>query len=176
MGSARSLWAAPRRSATSQTSWDIGVSKALELLGFACEERSSADGAPLPLEDLRRALASVLAAAADPVFQRARAVDVPVQLLQRMAQHPAIGQVADRFRDVRAVVDHLRHPDASEAPAYPSSSAFFSPAERPNVYVKVTMHNVHSREAYPWADLHGYQQRVFDAFGPHRLMWGFVAP
>ena len=128
-------------------------------------------GVRLHLND-ERVHAGVLAGAADPVFQWARVVGVPVQLLQRVAQHPAIVRVADRFRDVRVVVDHLGHPDVSEAPEYRSSGAFFSLAERPNVYVKVSMHNVHSREGYPWADLHGYQQRVFDAFGPRRLMWG----
>jgi hypothetical protein len=35
---------------------DVGVSKALDLLGFGYEERSCPDGEPLPLDDLRRAL------------------------------------------------------------------------------------------------------------------------
>src|SRR5688572_1058337 len=35
---------------------DTGVSKALDLLGFAYDERSSPDGAPLPLDELRAAL------------------------------------------------------------------------------------------------------------------------
>ena len=35
---------------------DIGVSKALDLLGFTCHERSFPDDAPLPLAELRRAL------------------------------------------------------------------------------------------------------------------------
>src|SRR5947207_6249938 len=36
---------------------DVGVSRALDLLGFDVEERSGADGDPMPLDDLRRGLA-----------------------------------------------------------------------------------------------------------------------
>ncbi|MGH2370434.1 MAG: amidohydrolase family protein, partial [Chloroflexota bacterium] len=52
------------------------------------------------------------------------------------------------------------------------SAPFFELAGQPNVYVKVSNHVLHSRAPYPWTDLHGYQQRVIEAFGPRRLMWG----
>jgi predicted TIM-barrel fold metal-dependent hydrolase len=114
----------------------------------------------------------VLAGAADPLLRRARDLDVPVCFLNRLPSHPTIVRVADRFPDLTIVVDHLGHPDVAEAPAFPSSAPFFSLAERPRVYIKVSNHVLHSRAPYPWADLHDYQRRVIDAFGPQRCMWG----
>jgi predicted TIM-barrel fold metal-dependent hydrolase len=128
-------------------------------------------GVRLHLTD-ERVHAGVLAGAADPLFARAQALGVPVQFLNRTPHHAAIMRVAQRFPDVAIVVDHLGHPVPAEWPDYPSSATFFALAQRPNVYVKVSNHVMHSREAYPWADLHDYQRRTIDAYGPRRLMWG----
>jgi predicted TIM-barrel fold metal-dependent hydrolase len=138
------------------------------------ERQRAADGfhgVRLHLTDAR-VDAGVRAGAADPLFRRARALGVPVQFLNRIPQHPAILQVARQFPDLMIVVDHLGHPDVGEAPTFPSSAAFFELAQRPNVFVKVSNHVMHSRAPYPWADLHAYQRRTIDAFGPRRLMWG----
>ena len=114
----------------------------------------------------------VLAGAADPLFRKARALGIPVQFLNRIPSHPTILAVADRFPDLLLIVDHLGHPDVSEAPSFASSATLFELAKRPNVYVKVSNHIKHSRVPYPWRDLHDYQRRVIDLFGPRRLMWG----
>jgi predicted TIM-barrel fold metal-dependent hydrolase len=109
---------------------------------------------------------------ADPLFRRARELGVPVQFLNRVPAHPTILGVARRFPDLTIVVDHLGHPEVAEAPGFASSAPFFALAEHPNVYVKVSNHDLHSRAPYPWPDLFDYQRRVIDAFGPRRLMWG----
>jgi len=114
----------------------------------------------------------VLAGKADPIFRKARELGIPVQFLNRTPTHPTILGVAGRFPDLTIVVDHLGHPFPEEAPAFPSSETFFALAQHPNVYAKVSNHVLHSRAPYPWADLHDYQRRTIDAFGPRRLMWG----
>ncbi len=119
-----------------------------------------------------RVMEGLRAGDADHVLRWARAAGVPVQLLNRRASHEVIAAVADRFPDLPLVVDHLGHPDPAEVPEFPSSETFFSLAQRPNVYVKVSMHHAFSRRPFPWSDLHGYQRRVIDSFGPRRLMWG----
>lgn len=128
-------------------------------------------GVRLHLTD-ERVNSGVLAGAADPLFRRARSLGVPVQFLNRPPNHRTILAVADRFPDLTIIVDHLGHPDVREAPDYTSSATLFALAERPQVYVKVSNHVMHSRAAYPWADLHDYQRRVLDLYGPERLMWG----
>ncbi|MDA8219375.1 MAG: amidohydrolase family protein [Dehalococcoidales bacterium] len=114
----------------------------------------------------------LLAGKADPLIRKARALGVPIQFLNRIPTHPTVLAVADRFPNVTVVVDHLGHPYVAESPDFPSSANFFALAERPNVYVKVSNHVMHSRAAYPWRDLHDYQRRAIDLFGPRRLMWG----
>jgi L-fuconolactonase len=114
----------------------------------------------------------LLARAADPLFAEALRLGVPVQFLNRVPTHPTILGVARRFPDLTIVVDHLGHPLAEEAPDFVSSAPFFELAQHPNVYVKVSNHVISSQAPYPWADLHDYQRRMIEAFGPHRLMWG----
>jgi predicted TIM-barrel fold metal-dependent hydrolase len=108
----------------------------------------------------------VLAGRADPLFRKACALGVPVQFLNRIPTHPTILAVADRLPDVMLIVDHLGHPNVAEAPGFASSATFFELGRRPNVYVKVSNHIMHSRAPYPWPDLHAYQRRVIDSFGP----------
>jgi L-fuconolactonase len=128
-------------------------------------------GVRLHLTD-QRVHEGVLAGGADALCAQACALGVPVQFLNRAPAHPAILRVARAFPDLRVVVDHLGHPDPGEAPEFPSSAAFFELAAHPNVAVKVSNQVGSTHAPYPWADLHGYQQRVFDTFGPRRLMWG----
>jgi L-fuconolactonase len=134
-------------------------------------EAEGCHGVRLHLTD-ERVHAGVLAGRADPLFERAQRLGVPVQFLNRRPSHPAIDGVAQRFPELDVVVDHLGHPDVAEAPGFASSGPFFALARHPRVYVKVSNHVLSSALPYPWADLHGYQQRLLDAFGPRRLMWG----
>lgn len=114
----------------------------------------------------------VLGGAADPLLRRASSLGVPVCFLNRLPQHPTIQAVAGRFPDLTIVVDHLGHPDVAEAPSFASSATLLALAAYPNVYVKVSNHVMHSREPYPWRDLHDFQRRLLDRYGPRRLMWG----
>jgi len=45
-------------------------------------------------------------------------------------------------------------------------------AKLPNVAVKATGAPHYSTGPYPYRNLHDGLQRIFDAFGPHRLFWG----
>lgn len=128
-------------------------------------------GIRLHLTD-ERVNTGVRAGLANPLFAKARALGIPVQFLNRVPTHPTILEVARQFSDLTIVVDHLGHPDPAEAPAFASSAPFFALANSPNVYVKVSNHVLHSRQPYPWPDLHDYQRRTIDRFGPRRLMWG----
>ena len=114
----------------------------------------------------------VLAGGADPLFAAARTLGVPVQFLNRVPTHPTILGIVRRFPDLTIVVDHLGHPMVEEAPEFVSSEPFFELAQHPNVYVKVSNHVISSKAPYPYVDLHDYQRRMIDAFGPARLMWG----
>ena len=44
-------------------------------------------------------------------------------------------------------------------------------ARHPNVAVNSTGAPGYSSEAYPFAKMHAYLERIFDAFGPERMFW-----
>ncbi|MHB1133340.1 MAG: amidohydrolase family protein [Chloroflexota bacterium] len=121
--------------------------------------------------DDERIIDGLMSGAVDPLLRQARDLGVAVQFLNRVSNQHVIVTVADRFPDLTIVVDHLGHPLLAEAPDYPSSRHLFALAERPNVYVKISNHVLSSRQPFPWADLHDYQRRLLDLFGPRRLMW-----
>ena len=128
-------------------------------------------GVRLHLTDAR-VNAGVLDGRADPLLRAAAGLGVPVQFLNRPPTHPTVLAVARRFPDLELVVDHLGHPDPKDAPDYPGMAPFFALAAHPRVYVKVSNHVLHSTRPAPWTDLHAFQGRVLERFGPRRLMWG----
>ncbi len=42
----------------------------------------------------------------------------------------------------------------------------------PNVAVKLSGAPSYSSGTYPWRNIHGHIERIFDAYGPHRSFWG----
>jgi predicted TIM-barrel fold metal-dependent hydrolase len=84
-----------------------------------------------------------------------------------------VGQVADmarRFPGVNVVIDHLAMIDIT-AP----DSAGFGPlldlAKLPNVYVRTSLHNPSKTKQTPYRDVWPFLRRVYDRFGPKRLVW-----
>ena len=67
----------------------------------------------------------------------------------RPPTHPTVLAVARRFPDLDLVVDHLGHPDPSDAPDYRGMAPFFALAAHPRVYVKVSNHVLHSTRPSP---------------------------
>ena len=45
-------------------------------------------------------------------------------------------------------------------------------AKDPNVAVKASGAPSYSSEPYPFRNIHGYLQQIYDAFGPERMFWG----
>ena len=45
-------------------------------------------------------------------------------------------------------------------------------ARYPNVFVMVSSAPCFSNESYPFRDLHPYLRRIYDVYGPRRMLWG----
>jgi predicted TIM-barrel fold metal-dependent hydrolase len=112
----------------------------------------------------------------NPLWNRASDLGVVVSVLARMEHVPAIGRRAERFPDVRLIVDHLAHPDTAAGVGDPSFQALLALADRPNVYVKPTGFYNFSQRPYPFADCDDFFRAVYDRFGPDRLIWGSDFP
>jgi L-fuconolactonase len=81
--------------------------------------------------------------------------------------------LAARFPGLPIIVDHLGVPRGASGPAaFDHLPALMALARFPNVAVKAVGVGDYAPEGYPFGSLDEPLRRVFDAFGPRRLIWG----
>jgi L-fuconolactonase len=79
-----------------------------------------------------------------------------------------IQPLIDRFADLTVVIDHM-----ADCPVdRPEKLDHLIALRRyPRVYIKTSHTWSLSKGAYPWLDAQTLVKRLYDAFGPQRLMW-----
>ena len=83
-----------------------------------------------------------------------------------------IRQVADmarRFPGVKVVVDHFAMIDITR-PDSEGIDQILAMQRLPNVYIRTSLHNP-SRQPIPFRDMWPYLRRVYDRFGPKRMIY-----
>lgn len=89
---------------------------------------------------------------------------------------PELLPIADRFPNLRFVIDHLglKQPPLQEADPdrFQRLPELLALAERPNISVKLTGTPTLSMQNFPFEDIWPALHRIIDAFGTNRLMWG----
>jgi L-fuconolactonase len=84
-----------------------------------------------------------------------------------------VGGIAARHPGLKLVMDHLAlHARTFEPAAFADLDALLALAKHANVAVKASCLPSYARDTYPYASLHPYIKRVYDAFGPRRVFWG----
>lgn len=102
----------------------------------------------------------------------ASAAGVPVMVYAPGLAGP-LGTVVRQHPELRLVLDHLALPVGPTGPeAFADLSELLALARFPRVAVKASALPCHSRQRFPFADVHEPLRQVFDAFGPRRLFWG----
>src|SRR5262245_4899116 len=92
-------------------------------------------------------------------------------------QLPKLEEMVRRFPNVPVVIDHLARIDLKAADPSPEIRKLLALARYPNVSVKVSELSVLSPSGkYPFKDTFDLVRRVYDAFGPDRLLWGTGFP
>jgi predicted TIM-barrel fold metal-dependent hydrolase len=109
----------------------------------------------------------------DWLWPAAERAGVPIMFLTA-GTLPLFGTIAERHPKLTLIIDHMgissqvvaqkKVPEAVEAAA--------ALAKYPNVSVKLSAAPAYSTESYPFKDMHGHIQRLFDAYGPQRSYWG----
>ena len=79
-----------------------------------------------------------------------------------------IGGIAERHPGLRLIIDHFGRPDAT----WSVLPAVVAAAKHPNIALKATGAPSYSTEPYPYRDIHGHIQQLYDAYGPERMFWG----
>lgn len=111
-----------------------------------------------------------------PLWAAAADLDITVDI---NATHEEYGTVENRLREfpsARFILDHCGYVSAALAPAGPTVAPVLELARYPNAYAKLTFLPVASREAFPFADVHGMVREIVDAFGPERCLFGTNFP
>jgi predicted TIM-barrel fold metal-dependent hydrolase len=82
-----------------------------------------------------------------------------------------------RYPKVKVVIDHLARIDLKLTDPLPEFKKLLALARHPNVSAKVSELSVLSpSQKYPYADTFPWVKRLYDAFGPDRLLWGTGFP
>jgi L-fuconolactonase len=103
-----------------------------------------------------------------PLWKRCQSLKVPMTLLIPIGRVPDVQKLVDEFPELTVVIDHMAdcpvdHPEQLEA--------LVTLARYPRVFIKISHTWSLSRESYPWLDSQRLVKRLYDTFGPRRLMW-----
>ncbi len=104
-----------------------------------------------------------------PLWQRAAQLQVPMTVLTSTMRLPQVSRLIERFPDLDVVIDHMADcpPDRPE-----ELGKLLDLARYPRVFVKISHTWSISKQPYPYVDTHDQLKKLYDAFGPRRLMWG----
>jgi predicted TIM-barrel fold metal-dependent hydrolase len=81
--------------------------------------------------------------------------------------------VLARHPELKLVIPHMACVlDAHGAEAFVGLEDLLALARYPNLTVMVSSAPCFSNEAYPFADLAPYLRRIYDVYGPKRMLWG----
>jgi L-fuconolactonase len=106
----------------------------------------------------------------DRIWGRAAELKIPMCILCPVARLPDVERVIARHRDSLDVcIDHMADCPIDKPQEL---KKLLRLARYPRVFVKISHLWLLSKQAYPYRDTHDQVHRLYDAFGPQRLMWG----
>jgi L-fuconolactonase len=104
-----------------------------------------------------------------PLWKRCDSLKVPMTVLAPVARMPDVAKLIENYPDLTVVIDHM----ADSPLAQPRELEKLLALKRyPKVFVKVSHTWSLSKEKYPYRDSQAQVKRLYDGFGPRRLMWG----
>lgn len=104
-----------------------------------------------------------------PLWQRCESLGVPMTALAPVTRMPDVEKLIDRFPNLIVVIDHMADSPV-DRPA--ELEKLIALRRYPKVFVKISHTWSLSKQPYPYADSQAQVKRLYDAFGPQRLMWG----
>jgi L-fuconolactonase len=104
-----------------------------------------------------------------PLWKRCRELKASMNILTGTSRLPDIGSLIEKFPALTVVIDHMADCPAGRPDELKKLLAL---ARYPQVFVKVSHTWSVSKQAYPYLDAQEQVERLYDVFGPQRLMWG----
>ena len=112
----------------------------------------------------------------DPLWKRSEELGTCFIVHGPATNLPYLEPIIGRFPEVPVVLDHIGGAPTDEEAPFPLLSHVLDLARFPKVYVKFTPQAHKSKLPFPHADTFPAFRRIYDAFGPQRLMWGTNFP
>lgn len=103
-----------------------------------------------------------------PLWKRCYELKVPMTVLAPIGRMPEVGALLERTPELTVVIDHMADCPIDEPAALEKLIAL---KRYPNVFVKISHTWSISWQPYPWLDAQQYVKRLYDSYGPQRLMW-----
>jgi predicted TIM-barrel fold metal-dependent hydrolase len=105
-----------------------------------------------------------------PLWKKAEELGAVFNIFLAPHQVRQVGDMAARFPGVNVVIDHLAMIDIA-APDTEGFGPLLDLARYPNVYVRTSLHNPSKTKQMPYRDVWPFLRRLYDRFGPRRLVW-----
>src|SRR5215475_9837295 len=103
-----------------------------------------------------------------PLWKRCQELKVPMTVLAPITRMPEVGALLEKLPDLTVVIDHMADCPIDQPAELDKLIAL---KRYPKVFVKVSHTWSISKQPYPWLDAQQYVKRLYESFGPQRLMW-----
>jgi L-fuconolactonase len=103
-----------------------------------------------------------------PLWKRCHELNVPMTVLAPIGRMPEVATLLEKTPDLTTVIDHMADCPVDQPQELEKLIAL---KRYPKVFVKISHTWSLSKEKYPWKDAQALVKRLYDAFGPKRLMW-----
>ena len=109
-----------------------------------------------------------------PMWEEIAALDAIIQFHLRAEFADQIAVIAQQYPHLRLILDHMGYPqvDAEEAAFQPIVEL----ARHDNVHLKLSDVAGRSHQAFPYADVHPFIEKLLSVFGAERTVWGTGYP
>lgn len=104
-----------------------------------------------------------------PLWKRCRDLKVPMTVLAPVTRMPDVSRLADQFPDLTIVIDHMADSPLNQPGELDQLIAL---KRYPKLFVKISHSWSLSKQPYPYLDSQEQIKRLYNAFGPRRLMAG----
>lgn len=103
-----------------------------------------------------------------PLWKRCGELKVPMTVLAPITRMPDVARLLEKMPELMVVIDHMADCPIDQPQELEKLIAL---KRYPNVFVKISHTWSISKQPYPWFDAQEYVNRLYQAFGPQRLMW-----
>lgn len=110
-----------------------------------------------------------------PAWQHASDLGLPICVQMRPQGITLLRDLLDRFPRATVIIDHMARPELDDGYPYRKADAFWSLAEYPGVYLKMTARNIIAAQQGT-STVPEFLNKLEETFGADRVAWGSNFP